>query len=152
MRPHHRHSAAGVKGRVLDAIADIIPDILATTRRIAIVGLSDRPARPSYGVAAFLIAQGFDVVGVNPALAGRMVLGRPMVATLADAAPLDMVDIFRASDQAGAVVDDAVALGARTVWLQLGVIDDAAAARATAAGLRVVMDRCPVIEWRRLGL
>ena len=77
---------------------------------------------------------------------------RRVVATLADAAPLDLVDIFRASDQAGAVVDDAVALGARTVWLQLGVIDAAAAARAAAAGLRVVMDRCPVIEWRRLGL
>ena len=131
---------------------DPIAAILDTTRRIAIVGLSDKPERPSYGVAAFLIAKGYDVVGVNPALAGRTVLGRPMVATLAEAAPLDMVDIFRASDQAGAVVHEAIALGARTVWLQLGVIDTAAAAAAQAAGLRVVMDRCPVIEWRRLGL
>ena len=131
---------------------DPIAAILDTTRRIAIVGLSDKPERPSYGVAAFLIAKGYDVVGVNPALAGRTVLGRPMVATLAEAAPLDMVDIFRASDQANAVVHEAIALGARTVWLQLGVIDTAAAAAAQAAGLRVVMDRCPVIEWRRLGL
>jgi len=131
---------------------DPIAAILDTTRRIAIVGLSDKPERPSYGVAAFLIAKGYDVVGVNPVLAGRTVLGRPMVATLAEAAPLDMVDIFRASDQANAVVHEAIALGARTVWLQLGVIDTAAAAAAQAAGLRVVMDRCPVIEWRRLGL
>ena len=131
---------------------DPIATILTTTKRIAIVGLSNRPTRPSHGVAAFLIGRGYDVVGVNPGLAGQTVLGRPVVATLAEAAPLDMVDIFRASDQAGAVMRDAVALGARTVWLQLGVIDPAAAAEAEAAGLRVVMDRCPVIEWRRLAL
>ncbi len=129
-----------------------IAEILTTTRRIAVVGLSPNPARPSYGVTAFLIGRGFDVVGVNPGLAGQTVLGRPVVATLADAAPLDMVDIFRASDAAGAVIDQAIALGARTVWTQLGVRDDAAAARAEAAGLRVVMDRCPAIEWRRLRL
>lgn len=131
---------------------DTITSILTTTKRIAIVGLSDRATRPSYGVAAFLIGRGYDVVGVNPALAGQTVLGRPVFATLAEAAPLDMVDIFRASDQAGAVVREAMALGARTVWLQLGVIDDAAANEASAAGLRVVMDRCPLIEWQRLGL
>jgi len=131
---------------------DPIATILTTTKRIAIVGLSDRPTRPSYGVAAFLIERGYNVVGVNPGLAGRTVLGRPVVATLAEAAPLDMVDVFRASDQAGAVMRDAVALGARTVWLQLGVIDQAAATEAEAAGLRVVMDRCPVIEWQRLAL
>ena len=131
---------------------DPIRDILTTTKRIAVVGLSDRPARPSYGVASFLIAHGYEIVGVNPALAGRDVLGRPVVATLAEAGPLDMVDIFRASDQAGAVVMEAVAQGARTVWMQLGVVDDAAAEAARTAGLRVVMDRCPVIEWQRLGL
>jgi predicted CoA-binding protein len=85
-------------------------------------------------------------------LAGQEILGRPVVATLAEAAPLDMVDVFRASAQAGGVVDEAIASGARTVWLQLGVIDDQAAARARAAGLRVVMDRCPHVEIVRLGL
>ena len=133
-------------------MADAIRDILTSTRRIAVVGLSHRPERPSYGVAKFLIARGFDVVGVNPGLAGQTVLGRPVVGTLADAGPLDMVDIFRASDAAGAVVDEAVALNARTVWLQLGVRCPEAAARAAVAGLRVVVDRCPVIEWGRLGL
>ena len=131
---------------------DRVADILRDTKRIAVVGLSDKPARPSFGVAQFLIAKGYDVTGVSPALARQTVLGRPVVATLDQAGPLDMVDVFRASDQAGAVVDQAVALGARTVWLQLGVVDDAAAARAEAAGVRVVMDRCPVIEWWRLGL
>ncbi len=126
--------------------------ILTTTRRIAVVGLSHKPERPSHGVAAFLIGRGFDVVGVNPGLAGQAVLGRPVVATLAEAGPLDMVDIFRDSAAAGAVVDEAIRLGARTVWMQLAVIDGAAAERARAAGLQVVMDRCPAIEWRRLGL
>ena len=126
--------------------------ILTTTRRIAVVGLSHKPERPSHGVAAFLIGRGFDVVGVNPGLAGQTVLGRPVVGTLAEAGPLDMVDIFRDSAAAGAVVDEAIRLGARTVWMQLGVIDEAAAERARAAGLQVVMDRCPAIEWRRLGL
>ncbi len=133
-------------------MADPIRDILTSTKRIAVVGLSHKPERPSYGVASFLIAHGFDVVGVNPGLAGTAVLGHPVVATLDEAGPLDMVDIFRASDAAGAVVDEAIRLGARTVWLQLGVRDPAAAARAAEAGLRVVMDRCPAIEWRRLGL
>ena len=133
-------------------MTDPIQAILATTRRIAVVGLSANPARPSHGVAAFLIARGYDVVGVNPGLAGQAVHGRPVVATLAEAGPLDMVDIFRRSSEAGAVARDAVRLGARTVWMQLGVTDPAAAAEARAAGLQVVMDRCPVIEWRRLGL
>ena len=129
-----------------------IRDILQTTRRIAVVGVSANPARPSHGIMGFLVQRGFEVVGVNPGLAGQSLHGRPVVGTLAEAGPLDMVDVFRASDQAGAVVDEAIALGARTVWLQLGVVDEAAAERARAAGLRVVMDRCPAIEWRRLGL
>ncbi len=131
---------------------DPVQQILTSTRRIAVVGVSDNPARPSHGVMGFLIARGFEVVGVNPNLAGQAVLGRPVVATLADAAPLDMVDIFRRSEAAGAVVHEAVRLGARTVWMQLGVIDQHAADAAQAAGLQVVMDRCPVIEWRRLRL
>lgn len=131
---------------------DEIDDILTSTRRIAVVGASNKPDRPSYGVMRFLIAQGYEVTPVNPGLAGQEILGRTVVASLADAAPLDMVDVFRASAQAGAVADEAVAAGAKTVWMQLGVTDEAAAARARAAGVRVVMDRCPHIEMARRGL
>ena len=131
---------------------DPILQILNDTRRIALVGASIKPDRASYGVMGFLLARGYDVVPVNPGFAGQSVHGRPIVASLADAGTLDMVDIFRASDQAGAVVDEAIRLGARTVWMQLGVVDEAAAERARAAGLRVVMDRCPKIESARLGL
>ncbi len=129
-----------------------IRDLLLRTRRIAVVGASDRPSRPSFGVFGFLRDRGYDAVPVNPGLAGRPVQGVASVASLAEAAPLDMVDIFRRSAEAGAVVDEAIALGAKTVWMQLGVIDEAAAERARKAGLAVVMDRCPAIEWRRLGL
>jgi len=131
---------------------EAIRDLLLRTRRIAVVGASDRPDRPSHGVFRFLLDRGYDVVPVNPALAGRTLHGVPAVAILAEAAPLDLVDIFRRSAEAGAVVDAAIRLGARAVWMQLGVVDEAAAARARAAGLAVVMDRCPAIEWRRLGL
>lgn len=131
---------------------DEIAEILKTTRRIAVVGASDKPERAGNYVFRFLVERGFEVVGVNPGLAGRRLHGRPVVATLEEAGPLDMVDIFRASDQAGAVIDEAVRLGARTVWTQLGVVDRAAAERASAAGVRVVMDRCPLQEWQRLGL
>jgi predicted CoA-binding protein len=131
---------------------DDIADILTSTRRIAVVGASNKPERAGNYVFAFLVERGYDVVGVNPGLAGQTLHGRPVVASLAEAAPLDMVDIFRASDQAGAVIDDAARLGARTVWTQLGVIDDAAAERARAAGVRVVMNRCPLQEWGRLAL
>lgn len=129
-----------------------IRDLLLTTRRIAVVGASDRPDRPSNGVFGFLRDRGYDAVPVNPALEGRPVHGVASVATLAEAVPLDMVDIFRRSADAGAVVDEAISLGARSVWMQLGVVDEAAAARARAAGVIVVMDRCPAIEWRRLSL
>ncbi|HME21047.1 MAG TPA: CoA-binding protein [Acetobacteraceae bacterium] len=126
--------------------------ILTDTRRIAVVGASDKPWRPSYGVFGFLLARGYDVTPVNPLLAGRTIHGRTVVARLEDAAPLEMVDIFRASANAGAAVDAAIRLGARIVWMQLGVIDEAATEWARAAGITVVMDRCPVIEVRRLGL
>ena len=130
-----------------------IRDILLTTRRIAVVGASDRVERPSWGVTGFLVERGYAVTPVNPGIAGRDLHGRQVVAHLAAAGPdLDMVDVFRRSQDAGAVVDEVIRLGARTVWLQLGVTDDAAGARARAAGLRFVQDRCPVIEWRRLGL
>jgi predicted CoA-binding protein len=129
-----------------------IRDLLLRTRRIAVVGASDRPGRPSHGVFRFLLDRGYDATPVNPALAGRAVHGVASVAALEEAAPLDMVDVFRRSAEAGAVVDEAIRLGARSVWLQLGVVDEAAAARARAAGIAMVMDRCPAIEWRRLGL
>ena len=129
-----------------------IRDILLTTRRIAVVGASDRPERPSFGVAAFLVDRGYAVTPVNPGIAGRLLHGATTVAALDEAGPLDMVDVFRRSEDAGAVVDEAIRLGARSVWLQLGVTAPAAGARAHAAGLRFVEDRCPVIEWRRLGL
>ncbi len=130
----------------------VIRDILTRTRRIAVVGASDKTWRPSHGVFGFLLARGYDATPVNPLLAGRAIHGRTVVASLAEAAPLEMVDIFRASANAGAAVDEAIRLGARTVWMQLDVVDEAAAERARAAGLTVVMDRCPVIEVRRLGL
>ena len=129
-----------------------IRDILLTTRRIAVVGASDRADRPSHGVSRFLIDRGYAVTPVNPGIAGRALHGATVAARLDEAAPLDMVDVFRRSADAGAVVDEAIRLGARSVWLQLGVTDDAAGERARAAGLRFVQDRCPVIEWRRLGL
>jgi predicted CoA-binding protein len=131
-----------------------IRDILLSTRRIAVVGASDRPDRPSFGVARFLVDRGYAITPVNPGIAGRSLHGATVVARLDEARPppLDMVDVFRRSADAGAVVDEAIRLGARAVWLQLGVVDDAAGERARAAGLRFVQDRCPVIEWRRLGL
>jgi predicted CoA-binding protein len=131
---------------------DEIRDILLSTRRIAVVGASDRPVRPSWGVARFLVDRGYEITPVNPGIAGSDLHGSAVVGQLEEAAPLDMVDVFRRSPEAGAVVDEAIRLGARTVWLQLGVLDDAAGERARAAGLRFVQDRCPVIEWRRLGL
>ena len=129
-----------------------IAALLARRPRVALVGASNKPERASYGVMAFLLAHGFQVVPVNPGLAGQAIHGQPVVASLAEAGPLELVDVFRRSEEAGAVMDEAVALGARAVWLQLGVVDEAAAARARAAGLEVVQDRCPAIEWPRLGV
>ena len=129
-----------------------IRDLLLATRRIAVVGASDRPSRASHGVFRFLLDRGYDALPVNPVLAGREIHGRTVLPGLPEAAPLDMVDVFRRSSEAGAVMDEAVRLGARAVWLQLGVVDEAAAARARVSGVIVVMDRCPVIEWSRLGL
>jgi len=129
-----------------------IRTILETTHRIALVGASARPWRPSHGVMRFLLDSGYDVTPVNPGLAGQTIHARPVVARLDEAAPLEMVDIFRNAAHAGTAVDDAIRCGARVVWMQLGVIDQAAAERARAAGLTVVMDRCPVIEARRLNL
>ncbi len=129
-----------------------IRDILSSVKTIALVGWSPKPDRPSHRVAAFLAARGYRVIPVNPGQAGQTALGEVVRATLAEAGPVDMVDIFRRSEEAGGVVDEAIAAGAGVVWMQLGVVDEAAADRARAAGLRVVMDRCPAIEIPRLGL
>ncbi|MGH7152998.1 MAG: CoA-binding protein [Acetobacteraceae bacterium] len=137
----------------MDGLDDAtIRAVLTGTRRIAMVGASARPHRPSNGVLSFLLDRGYDVTPVNPRIAGQQVHGRQAVARMEDAAPLEMVDVFRNPAHVGPVVDAAIRLGARVVWMQLGVIDQAAAKRARHAGLTVVMDRCPVIEWRRLGL
>ncbi|MDD2877638.1 MAG: CoA-binding protein [Acidiphilium sp.] len=136
---------------------DTIRAILTTTRRIALVGASAKPARPSNEVLHALLRRGYDVTPVNPGLAGRRIHGQIVAATLDDvvrdqAVPLDMVDLFRASDKVLPAVQDAIRLGAKTIWMQLGVINPHAAALAREAGIAVVMDRCPVIEWARLGL
>jgi predicted CoA-binding protein len=131
---------------------ELIREILTTTRRIALVGASNKPERPSYEVMRFLIGRGFEVVPVNPGLAGQEILGRRVVASLAEAAPLEMVDLFRNASEVEAPVAEAIRLGAKTVWMQLGVVNEAAAAAARAAGLNVVMDRCPAIEMPRLGI
>jgi predicted CoA-binding protein len=128
-------------------------DILTSAKTIAVVGASPNAARPSHGVMRFLQRQGYRAIPVNPAAAGTMILGERCRAALADiAGAIDMVDIFRRSEAAGEVVDEAIRCGARIVWMQLGVRDDEAARRAEAAGLRVVMNRCPAIEIPRLGL
>ncbi len=129
-----------------------IAQLLTEARTIALVGASDRSDRASHGVMKFLLAQGYQVTPVNPVLAGQDLLGKTVVGTLAEAGPVDLVDIFRNSEAAGPIVDEAIKLGAKGVWMQLGVINPEAAARAEAAGLKVVMDHCPKIEIPRLGI
>ncbi len=137
---------------MLTADADIAR-LLETTRTIALVGASDRPDRAAFEVMGMLLAHGYHVIPVNPALTGQTIHGQTVVATLADVAePIDLVDVFRRSEFVAEVVADAIAVGAKAVWTQLGVIDHTAAARAEAAGMQVVMDRCPKIEIRRLGI
>jgi len=130
-----------------------IAELLKATRIIAMVGASDRPERASYGVMHFLQRKGYRVIPVNPQLAGQKIHGETVLATLAEIEDrIDMVDIFRNTNAAAAVIDDAIAVGAKSVWTQLGVLPFEAAARAEQAGLTVVMDRCPAIEMPRLGL
>lgn len=129
--------------------------ILTTTKVIALVGWSPNSDRPSHRVANFLVAKGYRVIPVNPGQAGKMVLGETVRASLADITEhVDMVDIFRRSEVVGTLVDDALLAlpGLKTVWMQLGVVDEAAAIKARAAGVTVVMNRCPAIEIPRLGL
>jgi predicted CoA-binding protein len=126
-------------------------DILAGTRRIALVGASPDPSRASHSVMQFLLDRGYEVIPVNPTVAGQEILGRKVVASLAEVPqPIDMVDVFRNSAAAGGVTDAAIAAGAKFVWMQIGVRDDEAAKRAEAAGLKVVMNRCPRVEYPRL--
>jgi predicted CoA-binding protein len=128
---------------------DALRALLTSARTVAVVGLSDNPARPSNGVAAYLQHRGLRIVPVNPTIA--QALGEPAYPDLgAIPFPVDIVDIFRRPDEAGAVVDAAIAIGAPAVWLQLGVVDEAAAQRAADAGLLVVMDRCIKVEYSRL--
>jgi len=124
-----------------------------TARTIALIGASDRPSRPSYGVMQFMQAHGYRVIPVNPQITGEHVHGEYVWRELSQIGePIDIVDIFRRPQAAGEAVDQAIEAGAKAVWLQLGVINDVAAAKAEAAGLKVVMNRCPKIEIMRLGL
>lgn len=130
-----------------------IAGILGETRTIALLGASPNAARPSNSVMRFLLSAGYRVFPVNPGQAGKEIHGQTVYATLADIPEtIDMVDVFRAAEYLDEVVDEAIALPARpkVIWGQLSVRDDAAAAKAEAAGIRVVMDRCPAIEYPRL--
>jgi uncharacterized protein len=130
-----------------------IREILTSVKTIAMVGASDNPARPSYLVLKYMIERGYDVIPVNPGRAGQSFLGKTFVASLADIDhPVDMVDIFRNSSAAVGVVDEALRLvpPPKVIWMQLTVRNDEAAAKAEAAGVKVVMNRCPKIEYGRL--
>ena len=132
---------------------DVIRNILQTVKTIALVGASANEVRPSYFVMKYLIDKGYDVIPVNPGLAGQQILGQTVYASLGDIPkPVDMVDIFRNSDAAGPITDEALALSPKpkVIWMQLSVRNDEAAARAEAAGLQVVMNRCPKMEYGKL--
>jgi predicted CoA-binding protein len=132
---------------------DYLRDILEGVRTIAVVGASPRRERPSHRVMAYLQRRGYRAIPVNPNAAGETINSERVYASLAEVPePIDMVDVFRRSEAAGDAVDQAIAAGAKIVWMQLGVRDDAAAARAEAHGLKVVMNRCPAIEIPRLGM
>ncbi|HXW21182.1 MAG TPA: CoA-binding protein [Roseiarcus sp.] len=132
---------------------EYIRGILNSVKRIAMVGASANSARPSYFVLKYLATRGYQMLPINPGLAGGEIHGIRVYGSLAEApAPIDMVEIFRNSEAAGAVVDEALALDPlpKVIWMQLGVRNDAAAARAEARGVKVVMNRCPKIEYGRL--
>lgn len=130
-----------------------IARLLSETRTIALIGASDRPDRPSYEVMKFMQDHGYRAIPVNPQITGEHVHGEFVWRDLSQIGdPIDMVEIFRNSAAAGEAVDQAIAAGAKAVWMQLGVVNAEAAARAEAAGLKVVMDRCPMMEIPRLGL
>ena len=127
--------------------------LLTEARTIALVGASDRPDRPSYGVMKRLQDHGYRVIPVNPQITGEHVHGEFVFRDLDQLGdPIDIVDIFRRSDAVEPIVEEAIRIGAKAIWMQLGVVNEAAAARAEAAGLKVVMNRCPAIETPRLGI
>lgn len=133
--------------------AGLIRTILTDSKRIAMVGASPNETRPSNGVLRFLVGKGYDVIPINPGHAGRQIHGQTVVASLADIEePVDMVDVFRAADQLSSVVDEVLAMKhrPRVIWAQLGVRDDQAAKRAEDAGITVIMDRCPAIEYPKV--
>ncbi|MGG2142026.1 CoA-binding protein [Symbiopectobacterium sp. RP] len=130
-----------------------IKSVLERVKTIALVGASEKVSRPSYGVMAYLLEQGYGVIPVSPKLAGQELHGQRVYASLVDIpAKVDMVDVFRQSEAAYEVAKEAIAIGAKVLWLQIGVINEQAAMLAKNAGLEVVMDRCPKIEIPRLGL
>ena len=132
---------------------ELIRKVLRESKTIAMVGVSANDSRPSYFAFKYLLGRGYRMIGVNPGLAGKTLLGAPVYASLADIPePVDMVDIFRNSEAAGPITDAALAMKPlpKVIWMQLSVRNDAAAARAEAAGLTVVMNRCPKIEYGRL--
>ena len=130
-----------------------IAELLKTARTIAMIGASDRAARPSHGVMRLLQEHGYRVIPVNPTITGEHVLGEFVWRELGQVGiPIDIVDIFRKPDAAGEAVDQAILYGAKAVWMQIGIVDAEAARRAEAAGLKVVMDRCIKIEMRRLAI
>ncbi|MBB3878034.1 CoA-binding protein [Sphingomonas pseudosanguinis] len=127
--------------------------LLTEARTIALVGASDRPDRPSYGVMKRLQDHGYRVIPVNPQITGEHVHGEFVFRELGQLGDsIDIVDIFRRSDAVEPIVEEAIQIGAKAIWMQLGIVNEAAAARAEAAGLKVVMDRCPAIEIPRLGI
>lgn len=130
-----------------------ILDSLAAARTIAVFGCSDRPDRPSYGVSAFLQRHGYRMLPINPQITGERIHNEFVWRDLGQiGVPIDIVDIFRRPIAAGEAVDQAIEAGAKAVWMQLGIVNEEAAARAEAAGLKVVMDRCTKIEIMRLGI
>ena len=134
---------------------DVLRNIFATVKNIALVGASANPQRPSHGVMKFLLQRGYSVTPVNPGLAGQILLGQTVVATVADfSAPIDMIDVFRNSATIPNLVEEILAMAnlPKVVWMQLGVVHEQAAEQLEQRGITVIMNRCPAIEMPRLGL